>query len=936
MNTKLRQVFLLNVGIPQWGKRFISLALVLFSFIQMCLIPTSFAEPEVQPGGEVAVLLQPRENVLEGFPLNRSEETLLLSLKQVSPNFSTIQLEELTKFKGKALFVPVYDETPSAFLEGVLQQKSTEYALVILPMLTERNAQFETFLASMGLPVTVSQYVIKQQPLEVSGQTVPMTLPLGTFLYELSPKVPVLATWGKSLPAIASVNNVVLMNWNWTQTPPTALMQSILAFRPSVSNEAVAFNFLSNLVMEEEIHQGMPLMTVPQAGQAQYMGSALTKQPVSPSQGMVMMSVPQSTTTAANPAPVTTAAQETEVEESYPEELYEFEETGGTLSSRRRRETQNAIAEFYNDRMRELAEMQDKVNLLAGQYINNPEKHKAIQEAIYQSQTEKSKFETAWFQNNFGPALAAYDNSKTALMGALFDKVPVTQVEGRAIWLDRGTIVSSGSPDGLRQVIRRVAASGFNVIYFETVNAGYSIYPSQMTEQNPLIKGWDPLAVAIEEAHKYDVELHAWVWVFAVGNTRHNKILGQPDSFPGPILSKSEMASEALKGPGGQLLIPGQHEYWLSPASYKARNYLTSLFTEVVRNYDVDGLQLDYIRYPFQKPNFHMGYEHVSASRFTSETGLGVGGGSEFSAKAWAAWKAFQVTTFVRDLKGKLEAIKPDLKLSAAVFPIARHNRMAMIQQDWETWVRNGWIDTLNPMAYSRSARSLERLVQYIHNISDDKTLVYPGLSLIKLNAVELLDTLEIARRTGVMGTTLFAVNQFDNDKQMLLQTGPYKRRKTIAPHRDPVAASTKLVENTHQVVEGLLQSDQFKLNPGALQDIDKSLDAIHTALLGIQNTDKPYEKGFLISNIRDDARLLKQRAEQWAEWKDDSVMGYQAKIIKQLVDKTVRMVNYTTFQLTSSPGKRWLTGADLPDEEPAYNTHAAPATEGLQTSNPF
>ena len=259
-----------------------------------------------------------------------------------------------------------------------------------------------------------------------------------------------------------------------------------------------------------------------------------------------------------------------------------------------------------------------------------------------------------------------------------------------------------------------------------------------------------------------------------------------------------------------------------------------------------------------------------------------------------------------------LKKIRPSLKLSAAVFPLARYNRMKMIQQDWETWVRNGWIDTLNPMAYSRSARSLSRLVDYIHTIGEDHTLVYPGLSLSKLNAVELLDTLDVIRRMGVMGSSMFAYAQFNDDTEQVLRSGPYKENLIVAPHRNPLKASTVLADETKQLVDKLvkrgkklpdmpghdtLESMQTRL--GAIQESLKDLNkndmtAFHTKKVGGLYT----ESEMLLTTAKDESRLLNQDADLWVQQTEsDMSADFQAKYLKLMVEKLVRLVNYSMFQ---------------------------------------
>jgi uncharacterized lipoprotein YddW (UPF0748 family) len=912
--------------------------------IGLCLLPW-LSVPSGAESPDVGILLH---QDTQPEALSRSEASLLLTLKQVNQNFSTIQLKELTNFKGKLLFIPLFDDTPKAFLETIEQQRSADLHYVLLPMLQRPSSDVESFITKFGFTVEGSQFLSRSFPLRTDYKVYRTYVPIGTFVFKVSAKTPALASWGIAAPAAVISGKTMLINWNWSsplpeldyqrfmqeweardaslaldKTPNTAVAGAAFAsnatnnrISPELPAQEIRKSFLNGSPTQTVNAQAdspieIPVQTFPprslEKTQPAYLIEASpvvtpsVKSESAPIESESPATTPPATTAKSSPPVKAVAEME---EDANPAEMYEFDDGSKREAIRKQRgiDTQTAIAEFYNDRMRELADLQDKVNLLAVQYLNVPDKYNTLKSAIETADQQKGVFETAWFQRNYGPALSAFERSKASLMKALFNQVPVTQIEGRAIWLDRGSIVKAGSPEGLRELIRRISASGFNIIYFETVNAGYPIYPSEIVEQNPHTKGWDPLAIAVDEAHKQGVELHAWVWTFAVGNTRHNKILGQPDSFPGPILSKADMMTEALRGRNGSLIPPKQTEYWLSPASFKARGFLTSLFSEIVKNYKVDGLQLDYIRYPFQKPDFPMGFESFATTRFSSETGLSLAEPNEYTIKAWDAWKAFQVTSFVKDLNHKLKALNPELKISVAVFPMARHGRMLMIQQDWETWVRNGWVDTINPMAYSRSARSLEHLVKYIHNIGDDKALVYPGLSLQKLNSVELLDTLQVCRNTGVMGTTLFAMTQFDSDKQMMLQTGPYKQRKTIPPHRQPLAASEQLISETQGVVTNLLQSDRPKPGIENLQQISQFLSTIGTAVHDLNTPGKLGQTGFLISNIHDDSRMLKLRAEQWAEWNDaDSVTKFQAKILKQMVDKVVRMVNYATFELSTS-----------------------------------
>jgi uncharacterized lipoprotein YddW (UPF0748 family) len=362
-----------------------------------------------------------------------------------------------------------------------------------------------------------------------------------------------------------------------------------------------------------------------------------------------------------------------------------------------------------------------------------------------------------------------------AALDKLWANYPASQLaalpEVRAIWLDRGTLVKAGSEDGLRIIFDRLAKAGINTVFLETVNAGYTVYPSKVApQQNPLTR-WDPLRAGVKLAHERNMELHAWCWMFATGNQRHNVILNQPKSFPGPVLAAyPDMAMTDRKG--GLL---DKHETWLDPANNKARDYLKRVLKEIVTEYDVDGVQLDYIRYPFQK-KASFGYSPTARSRFQQLTGvdpIDIDSTKDYSlAKLWREFKVNQVTSFVSEVSQELRQAKPRIIISAAVFPIERTQRLSFIQQDWETWAEQGMIDMLVPMTYSLETKELKELVEpnlMQLNSANAPVLLLPSLMVKGLTQVKLRDQLQAVRDLPSGGYSLFAVAHLSDEQQQLL-----------------------------------------------------------------------------------------------------------------------------------------------------------------------
>jgi uncharacterized lipoprotein YddW (UPF0748 family) len=394
----------------------------------------------------------------------------------------------------------------------------------------------------------------------------------------------------------------------------------------------------------------------------------------------------------------------------------------------------------------------------------------------------------------------------------------------------------------MKALMARMHQAGINIIYFETINAGFPIYPSKMTMTNPLIHDWDPLAVAVEEGHKMGMEVHAWVWCFAVGNRRHNELIGQPETYPGPILSTPELATEALRNRHGGLSVDGrQHEFWLSPASPKAKTFLINLYSEIVSNYAVDGLHLDYIRYPFQTSSTRMGYESAGRSAYHTTTGKSVDDTGTDSMRLWAAWKTVQVSNFVRDVSTTLRPLRPGLKISAAVFPMRRAARLAAIQQDWETWVEQGWVDTLSPMSYTSDPQRLKTLYESVVNSPQLHGLVYPGIALSHLDNGQLMLQLEALRDDGSLGSTLFAATHLSPDKVTSLSSGPYHQNKVLVPHRDllkSVSASFEEYQDTITRLSSVTSSDKvptLELSDESLHALKRSIEAFSVSLSKLQ-----------------------------------------------------------------------------------------------------
>jgi uncharacterized lipoprotein YddW (UPF0748 family) len=393
--------------------------------------------------------------------------------------------------------------------------------------------------------------------------------------------------------------------------------------------------------------------------------------------------------------------------------------------------------------------------------------------------------------------------------------------EVRAIWLDRGTIVAARSERQLALVFDRMAAAGVNTVFLETVNAGYPIYPSSVApQQNPLTRGWDPLAAAVKLAHERKMELHAWVWVFSAGNRRHNLLIGKPSDYIGPVL---EVHTDwANRGQNGEIFTP-EGKPFLDPANPLVQDYLLRLYREIVTRYKVDGIHLDYIRYPRQEFGADFGFSVASRSQFQALTGVDPISITVNHPSLWRMWTEFraqQVNQFVARVSKEMKQIEPDLTISAAVFPWRNGERMNTIQQDWEVWIAKGDVDLLVPMSYAADTSSFirQQVQPTLGSVTQSPILFLPGVLLRDIQETELLDRLQAVRDLPSSGYSLFAAEHLNPGFERLFKYTRTGQDAQILPHRKPFAAAMSRYTALKQEWDALVKMDSILVKGENLQ----------------------------------------------------------------------------------------------------------------------
>ncbi len=260
--------------------------------------------------------------------------------------------------------------------------------------------------------------------------------------------------------------------------------------------------------------------------------------------------------------------------------------------------------------------------------------------------------------------------------------------EVRAVWLTTAggadwpkTFNADAQKRSLIQIFNTLQEEHFNTIFFQVRPRGNALYRSsyepwaaELTGTLGKDPGWDPLAFAIEEAHKRGMELHAW---FNVA-----KVYGEgmpPTSFPRHVVRAHPEWVQQYDG-----------EWWVDMGIPNVRAYTENIVMELVRDYDLDGIHFDYIRYPGEKFNDWSSFRTFSDGMDRDD------------------WRRNNITTFVRDMYHEITADKPMMKVGSA--PLGVYTQIpgassgfsgySVLYQDSRRWLREGIHDYLAPQIY--------------------------------------------------------------------------------------------------------------------------------------------------------------------------------------------------------------------------------------------
>lgn len=362
----------------------------------------------------------------------------------------------------------------------------------------------------------------------------------------------------------------------------------------------------------------------------------------------------------------------------------------------------------------------------------------------------------------------------------------IKSAQWRAFWVDA---FGPGfrTPAEVDALINDIQSLKMNTIFAQMRKRGDAYYRKTTVApftEDPLVpKDFDPFEYLLKKAHAAGIQVHAWVNAMTLWKNQEQKPRAENHLFHTHGFKVKEEDNWLNCDDKGAVIFPVG--YFLDPGHPAVGEHLAQVVTEIISNYPVDGIHLDYIRYPetsedTNNPTRGVGYNAVSVRRFNElhkKTGK-----PSINDPVWNAWRREQVTSVVMRIKQAIVTHKPNVIYSAALIPWgdgplteegwSKSAPYIRVFQDWHHWRREGLLDVTIPMNYDRETNP--KHAEFFNNwIAFEKRYRYRSKLIIGIGSYlnSLEDTIAQTRRAlapldghpGPEGICYFNYSSFKN-----------------------------------------------------------------------------------------------------------------------------------------------------------------------------
>lgn len=330
------------------------------------------------------------------------------------------------------------------------------------------------------------------------------------------------------------------------------------------------------------------------------------------------------------------------------------------------------------------------------------------------------------------------DEAKLNVLEIDFLLIETRPIQTNAVWhypLNSGAYRERNLEE-VKEVLDQYEHIGINRIYLNTNFNGRSAYKSEFLTQHlaayNTYEGYkDYLEAFIGEAHKRNIKVYAWTNTLIAGDGSNNTFYSSRDWV--------------LEGFNGEDNF--NRMYFVDISNDEVQEFLNNVFQELATNYNLDGIEFDFIRYP--NGNLHSLNGVIPETTTIKDGGYNEGFINKFSIannyngdlkkeirtnvalrEQWLNFKTELLTEFVKDLTTTIRNANDNIKITAAVMPSISTARN-VYRQDWDTWIENGYLDGLEPMIYSGDTdyvvhKALGPMYQLVNNRAEITVGLFP------------------------------------------------------------------------------------------------------------------------------------------------------------------------------------------------------------------
>ncbi len=423
-----------------------------------------------------------------------------------------------------------------------------------------------------------------------------------------------------------------------------------------------------------------------------------------------------------------------------------------------------------------IAEVEQILEKTKKQYKNRDDKK--VKEFLKKAKKELKRS----CSSNSAAALQDAKNAIASAQIALSYTLPYLENELKGVWV-RPTEKSEAE---IERTLNEMAQLGINTIFLETYFHGKTIFPSEVMKsygfegQNKIFKGFDPLSCWVRGAHKRNMTLHVWFESFYIGNK-----LPQEDAYNilavRPTWGNRNKENNASNEPVAH--ISEHRGYFIDPANPEVVDFLTKLILEICARYNIDGVNLDYVRYPVSakatSSNYaasNWGYTPYAREEFKKIYGIDP---VEISADSamWNKWDMYRqdrITKYVANIKDALK--DRGVVLSAVIFPDYKTS-LETKQQNWQRWSSYNYVDALTPLILTADYNLADNMLDELRRKTSSRTKIYPGLfvGFMEGESEDLLKQIHIIRNRNLEGVVLFDWAHMDKKYSDVLRTSVFK-----------------------------------------------------------------------------------------------------------------------------------------------------------------